>query len=148
MPEKLLNEDISAQVKEVFNQLDQPVQILYFGAQIDCEYCPDTLALAQEVVKLSDKLALSIYDIDEHGDIAQQYQVDKTPALVIAGRQGDQIMDFGIRYAGIPAGHEFSSLIHDMLLVSGRDSGLAEETRDFLRSLDQPVLLQVFVTPT
>ena len=148
MPEKLLNEDISAQVKEVFNQLDQPVQILYFGAQIDCEYCPDTLALAQEVVKLSDKLALSIYDIDEHADIAQQYQVDKTPALVIAGRQGDQIVDFGIRYAGIPAGHEFSSLIHDMLLVSGRDSGLAEETRDFLRSLDQPVLLQVFVTPT
>ena len=54
----------------------------------------------------------------------------------------------GIRYAGIPSGHEFSSLIHDLILVSGRDSGLGQETRNFLKSLDSPVLLQVFVTPT
>jgi len=67
---------------------------------------------------------------------------------VLAGRDGDQILDFGVRYAGIPSGHEFSSLIHDLVLVSGRDSGLSEETRQFLSSLDQPVLLQVFVTPT
>jgi glutaredoxin-like protein len=85
-------------------------------------------------------------EIDE--GLAQQYKVDKAPGIVIAGVNGDQILDYGIRLAGIPSGHEFSSLIHDMLLVSKRDSGLSEQTRQILKGLDKPVLLQVFVTPT
>jgi len=57
-------------------------------------------------------------------------------------------MDYGIQYSGIPSGHEFSTLINDILLVSGRDSGLSPQTREFLQKLDKPVHFQVFVTPT
>ena len=57
-------------------------------------------------------------------------------------------MDFGIRYAGIPSGHEFTSIIQDVLLVSGRDSGLNDQTRSFLKDLKDPIHMQVFVTPT
>ena len=148
MPTKLLNEDILGQVREVFEQLQQPVEVLFFGQQNDCMYCDDTLQLVSEVVELSDKLGLSVYDLDGDAAIAKQYRVDKAPGMVIAGRDGDQILDFGIRYAGIPSGHEFSSLIHDFVLVSGRDSGLSEKTRNYLKSLKDPVHLQVFVTPT
>jgi len=148
MPTKLLSEDILGQVREVFEQLQQPVEVLFFGKQTDCVYCDDTLQLVSEVVELSDKLGLSVYDLDGDAAIAEQYRVDKAPGMVIAGRDGDQILDFGIRYAGIPSGHEFSSLIHDFVLVSGRDSGLSEKTRNYLKSLKDPVHLQVFVTPT
>lgn len=148
MPTKLLNEDILGQIREVFEQLQQPVEVLFFGKESDCMYCDDTLQLVSEVVELSDKLGLSVYDLDEDAAIAKQYKVDKSPGIVIAGRDGDQVLDFGIRYAGIPSGHEFSSLIHDFVLVSGRDSGLSEKTRNYLNGLDKPVHLQVFVTPT
>jgi glutaredoxin-like protein len=148
MATKLLNEDIISQVQEVFDQLQQPVEVLFFGQKSGCDYCDDTLQLVQEVVGISDKLGISIYDLDEDSPLAEQYKVDKAPGLVIAGRDGDQILDYGIRYAGIPSGHEFSSLIHDLVLVSGRDSGLDQQTRDFLKGLDKPVHLQVFVTPT
>ncbi|MBP1700991.1 MAG: glutaredoxin-like protein, partial [Chloroflexi bacterium] len=47
-----------------------------------------------------------------------------------------------------PSGHEFSSLINTLVVVSNRDSGLDQQTRDFLSKLDKPVHLQVFVTPT
>ena len=63
-------------------------------------------------------------------------------------RDGDVRTDYGVRFAGIPSGHEFSTLIHDLILVSGRDSGLSPETRAFLKGLEKPVHLQVFVTPT
>jgi alkyl hydroperoxide reductase subunit AhpF len=53
-----------------------------------------------------------------------------------------------VLYSGIPAGHEFGSLIHDLVLVSGRDSGLSQKARNFLAGLRKPVHLQVFVTPT
>jgi glutaredoxin-like protein len=145
---RLLNDDILQQVRDVFDQLQNPVEILFFGSKEDCQHCDDTLQLVTEVTGISDKLRLSIYDADEDAEIARQYKVDKFPGLVIVGRDGDQILDYGIRYAGIPSGHEFSSLIHDLVLISGRDSGLGQETRKFLKSLDKPVHLQVFVTPT
>jgi alkyl hydroperoxide reductase subunit AhpF len=148
MQTRLLNEAIIDQVREVFDQLKEPVELLFFGQEAGCEYCEDTLQLVQEVVALSDKLGVRVHDLDRDASVAKQYKVDKAPGIVIAGRDGDQILDYGIRYAGIPAGHEFSSLIHDLILVSGRDSGLDAKTRQFLAGLKEPVLLQVFVTPT
>ena len=148
MTEGLLSDDIKNQVKEVFDQLKDPVQVLFFGRKEDCEYCADTLRLVQEVLALSDKLGLSVYDIEDDAALARQYKVDKTPGLVFAGKDGDQLVDYGVRMAGIPSGHEFTSLIHDLLLVSGRDSGLSENTRQVLSRLTKPVHMQVFVTPT
>src|SRR5574341_690391 len=148
MQTKLLNEAIIEQVRDVFDQLKAPVEVLFFGQEAGCEYCKDTLQLILEIAALSDKLGVQVYDLDRDASIAQQYKVDKAPGMVIAGRDGDQILDYGIRYAGVPAGHEFSSLVHDLILVSGRDSGLDAKTRQFLAGLKEPVLLQVFVTPT
>lgn len=148
MPEKLLNDQILSQVKEVFGQLQEPVQILFFGRKNGCDYCEDTLRLAQEIVDLSEKIHISVYDLDDDEEIAKQYGADKAPALVIAGKDGDLIRDYGIRYSGIPSGHEFSSFVHSIILVSSRDSGLSAETREILANLTKPVHLQVFVTPT
>ena len=146
--EKLLNDEIRQQVSEYFQQLKEPVQVLFFGKKTDCEYCDDTHQMVDEITSLSDKLSLIVHDIDEDHALAHQYKVDKAPGIVINGLDGDQVLDYGIRFSGIPSGHEFSSLIHDMILVSGRDSGLSPQTKDFLKDLEQPVHLQVFVTPT
>ncbi|MCS7011871.1 MAG: thioredoxin family protein [Anaerolineales bacterium] len=145
---KLLNEHVEKQVRDVFEELKAPVHILFFGSQDGCEYCEDTRQLVEEVAALSDKISLSVYDLETDAETARTYQIDKSPALVIAGKEGDQIIDYGVRFFGIPAGHEFTSLIQDIVLVSGRDSGLSPSTREFLKSLKQPVHLEVFVTPT
>ncbi|MFH2102857.1 MAG: thioredoxin family protein [Chloroflexota bacterium] len=147
MPE-LLNDQIKAQLGEAFAQLTQSVQILFFGTKEQCEYCDDTRQLAEEVAATSEKISVSAYSVQDHAEIATQYNVDKTPGLVIAAQDGDAIIDYGIRHAGIPSEHEFSTLIQDILLVSSRDSGLAEATREFLKTVKEPVLLQVFATPT
>jgi glutaredoxin-like protein len=148
MTHSLLNDEITRQIQEAFAQLQHPVEVLFFGQEAGCDYCTDTRTLLEEVVALSEKLSLHIYDIEADAAIARQYRVEKTPGLVIAGREGDEIVDYGIRFSGIPSGHEFSSLIHDLVLVSGRDSGLDANTRRHLQSLKEPVHLQVFVTPT
>jgi alkyl hydroperoxide reductase subunit AhpF len=148
MEKRLLNEAVCQQVKDVFQQLKEPVAVLFFGSQVDCDTCDETYQLASELVELSDKLSLVSYDIDADADMASLYKVDKVPGLVLAGRDGDRIADYGIRFAGIPSGHEFASLVHDLVLVSSRDSGLDLLTRDFLKGLTKPIHLQVFVTPT
>jgi glutaredoxin-like protein len=145
---QLLNEDIIKQVREVFDGMQQPVQILFFGQKEKCDYCADTHQLLEELVAISDKIGLSVYDMEEDADVAKNFNVDKTPGIVIAAKNDEKIMDFGIRYAGIPSGHEFTSIIQDVMLVSGRDSGLNDRTRSFLKDLKDPIHMQVFVTPT
>jgi glutaredoxin-like protein len=145
----LLNDGIKAQVREFFADLDRPVEILFFGSKDGgCEYCQDTLDLLEEVASLHEKISVHAYDLDENKDIASQYRMDKAPGFVILSGSESDLIDYGVRYAGIPAGHEFTSLINDIVLVSKGDSGLAEETRAALRKVNRPVRLQVFVTPT
>jgi len=69
--------------------------------------------------------------------------VDKVPATVI--RNGK---DYGIRFYGLPAGYEFSTLLDAILAVSMGDSGLLPASREKLAKLAQPLHLEVFVTPT
>lgn len=145
---KLLNESIEKQIREVFAGLQEPVHILFFGSQDDCAYCSDTRQLVEEVTALSEKLSLESLDLQADAALAAQYHVNQAPALVIAAKDGEKITDYGVRLLGIPSGHEFTSLIQDILLVSSRDSRLSPATREFLKSVNQPVHLQVFVTPT
>jgi glutaredoxin-like protein len=146
--DKLLSEQVISQISQSFEQMKEPVQILFFGSQDNCEYCTDTRQLLEEVAAIDAKLTLNVYDLQDNADIAAKFNVNKVPAIVIAARDNDQVTDFGIQYSGIPSGHEFGTLINDIVLVSGRDSGLSEEVRDFLRHLEKPLHLQVFVTPT
>lgn len=146
--EKLLNEQIIDQIKQTFTQMKEPVQILFFGSRENCDYCAEAQQLLEELTAIDGKLGLSIYDLQDNADMAARFNIDKAPGIVIAAKDGDQIIDLGIQYSGIPSGHEFGVLINDILLVSGRDSGLSESVREFLKHLEKPLHLQVFVTPT
>lgn len=146
--EKVLNDQIIKQINEVFEGMQEPVQILYFGSRDNCDYCDETKQLLEEVTATDDRLDLSVYDIQENQDIADKFNVANAPGIVIAAKDGSEVKDLGIRFLGIPSGHEFSTFINDILIVSKRDSGLNEKTRQFLKNLDQPLHLQVFVTPS
>ncbi len=148
MTQRLLDDNIVSQVREVFDDLEHPVKVLFFGNEKNCQYCGDTLQLLEEVTAISDKLSLETYDLERDAETAARYNVDKAPGIVIAADEGGETVDYGVRYAGIPSGHEFSSLIQDLVQVSRRDSGLSEATRKFLAGLKEPVNMLVFVTPT
>ena len=147
--EKLLSDELIVQIRQVFEKLSQPVQVLLFVSKDKQAACEPTQQLLEELIPLSDKLALSVHDLVAEPELARQYGVqDKAPAIVMAARDGAQITDYGIRYLGVPSGHEFSTLIQDLLLVSGRDSGLSKQLRSYIKALSKPLHLEVFVTPT
>lgn len=144
----LLNEQVVRQILEVFSELKEPVEMIFFGSEHNCQYCGETRQLAEEVATLSDKINLSIYDLDKDAEMARSYRVDSTPHIVVAAKDDEGIHDLGVHFRGIPSGHEFTSFIQAILIVSSRDSGLSDQTRAFIRTLEKPISLQVFVTPT
>ena len=146
--EKVLNDQIVKQIQEAFAEVKEPVEVLLFGSKDNCDYCNETKQLLEEVTALHDKLALSVYDIQEHADVAGKFNVTNAPGIVIAAKDNAEVKNLGIQFSGIPSGHEFSTLINDIIIVSRRESGLDAKTREFLKNLDKPLHLQVFVTPT
>jgi len=146
--EKVLNGQIVKQIEGAFAEMKEPVQVLFFGSRENCDYCSETRQLLEEVTALNDRIELSVYDMQEDPDIAEQFNVTNAPGIVIAARDNAEVTNLGIQFSGIPSGHEFSTLINDILIVSRRESGLDEKTRGFLKNLSQPLHLQVFVTPT
>jgi glutaredoxin-like protein len=133
-------------IKE-FEALREPVKLLMFTQEIECQYCSETRMISEEVADLSDKISLEVYDFVKDKEVAEHYNVDKIPALVIM-KGGDDPKDYGIRFFGIPSGYEFSTVIEDIMMVSNGDSGLSGDTKTFLANLKEPLHLQVFVTPT
>jgi alkyl hydroperoxide reductase subunit AhpF len=79
--------------------------------------------------------------------------VDKIPAIIL-NNSDDGRADAGqsegsrVRYYGIPAGYEFSSLIEDIIDLSRNQTELSAETKEALQELEEDLHIQVFVTPT
>lgn len=133
---------------EFSKRLKNPVRLVVFTQTIACDFCEQTEQIAEEVAGLSDLISVEVYNFVNDKSVADksvadQYGVDKIPALVVAGEK-----DYGIRFFGIPAGYEFTSLVEDIMMVSSGDSGLSAETKAAVAGITAPVHIQVFVTPT
>ena len=63
--EKLLNADIEKQLSDIFADLKQPVTVLLFTSQEECDYCDQTRQLVEEVTALDDRLELRVVDFDQ-----------------------------------------------------------------------------------
>lgn len=139
----IINEEQREQLKERFKELDGDVKIIVFTQENECQYCEETKQLMEDVASLSDKIAIEAYDFAEDKDKVEKYMIDKVPATVIEGEK-----DYGIRFYGIPAGHEFVSLVNSIELVATGESGLSEETKTALGQLKDGLHIQVFITLT
>lgn len=139
----LINESQQEKIKEKLKELDGNVKLVVFTQEMECQYCRETRQLMEDIAALSDKISVEVWDFLADKDRVEKYGIDKIPATVIEG-----IKDYGIRFYGIPAGYEFTSLINDIIAVSKGESGLSEETKSALSQLDVPVHIQVFITLT
>jgi glutaredoxin-like protein len=141
----LINSSDAATVHARLTALPAPVTITVYTSASGCGYCEETGGLAHDVAALSDgRVNLALIDVSADPAAAEGRGIDKTPALTVSDAEG---RDRGIRFFGIPAGFEFVSLLETIEMVSRGDSGLSLVSRERLRSVAEPLPLQVFVTP-
>jgi hypothetical protein len=143
----------------------------------DSLICDETQELLEELTGLADRLHLTTIDLGADPAASTQFNVTAVPTVIIRRRDfattlverpGDgpekpadtppydaasQHADsFGrgnnVRFIGLPGGYEFSTLLADLIDVSKGQSGLSEAGQATVTAIDQPVHIQVFVTPT
>jgi glutaredoxin-like protein len=132
-------------------ELQDDVNITYFTQREsvliipgqECAYCKDTRELLEELAGISEKLHVTVKDFVRDEQEAQNLGITHIPAFILQGHTKG-----AVRYFGMPAGYEFSTLIEDLIDVSKGTTNLSEKTREALATVNQDVHIQVFVTPT
>ncbi len=140
---QLLKDSDLEEVRERFAELTGPVMLVHFTQEADLQYGKETRQLLEEVAQISGKVTLDVYDFQKDNEKVAEYGIRQVPATAIRNDR-----DYGIRFYGLPAGYEFSTLLDAIEVVSKGDSGLKPESRQKLAQLKQPLRLQVFTTPT
>lgn len=129
--------------------MTRPVRLLFFTQTLDCETCLQTRQILDELPPLSDKISIEEVNFILDKDKAAKYGIDRVPAIVIVGEDDSGAeRDSKIRFLGTPAGYEFVSLIHAVRLVGGGAPHLSAEGRARVASVDRPMTMHVFTTPT
>ena len=146
----LLNLEVRTQLKELAQkEFKEPVSIKLFSQAIGCESCQVAEQLLNELGQVlkeavgEDKIKTEILSPFLNKEETEKYGVDRVPTFII---EGDK--DYGIRYIGLPAGLEFTTLINGIFHVSQRKPQLSDKTIEFLKQIDIPIEIWVFVTQT
>src|SRR5262245_24038468 len=166
----LISSDDQERLRDTFATMTRPVRLVFFTQTFGCETCAETRQILDELPPLSDKITIEEVNLVLEGEKAKEYGIDRAPAVAITYLDGSsdprnvsQPLNTGqtenvtnsagwrdsrVRFLGAPAGYEFVSLVQAVLLAGGRPPNLSEQSQKRLSSVDRPVVMQVFTTPT
>lgn len=115
----MLDANLKAQLKAYLEKVTQPFEIV--ASLDDGEKSQELLGLLQDIVGLTDKITLKTDGNDA-----------RRPSFAL-NRPGE---DTGVAFAGIPMGHEFTSLVLALLQVGGHPSKLDADTIAQIKSIE------------
>jgi glutaredoxin-like protein len=150
----IIGAEDASQLRALFeDQLKRDVTIVHFTQRaskiyvpgtVPCATCADTVTLLEELVDLSERLVLETHDFVSEEGLAVEMGIDKIPATVVRGHDGG----LRARFFGAPSGYEFTTLLEDILDSGDGGPELPPAVEAALDQVDEPVHMQVFVTPT
>ena len=114
----MLDANLTQQLKAYLVNIREPIELV--ASLGDDAKSQQMRELIDEIAALSDKITTAT------GDDARR------PSFLIR-RTGT---DIGVRFAGLPMGHEFTSLVLALLQVGGHPSKAAQDLLDQVRGLD------------
>jgi len=124
----ILDADIKAQLAQYLQMMEGDV-LLKVSAGED-EVSRDMLALVDELATMSTNIKV------EHAEL------QRTPSFSV-NRIGE---DTGVTFAGIPLGHEFTSLVLALLQVSGRAPKVDQKVIDQIKNIKEEYHFESFIS--
>ncbi len=125
----MLDDTLKAQLQQYLGMLRQPITLI--ASLDDSATGVDMRELLQTIASLSDKVTL-----DTSGNDARK------PSFLIA-RAGETT---GVRFAGLPLGHEFTSLVLALLWTGGHPPKVEQEVIDSVKALDVEHRFEVYMS--
>ncbi|HEY0894835.1 MAG TPA: alkyl hydroperoxide reductase subunit F [Cellvibrio sp.] len=125
----MLDAAIKGQLKAYLEKLQRPIQLV--ASLDDSAKSLELITLLQEITSLSDKVSLI-----DHGTAKLR------PSFAVAAQDESP----RIHFAGIPMGHEFTSLVLALLHSGGHPPKVDAKTIEQIKAIDTPFHFEVFVS--
>lgn len=141
----LLSNEDRDYLKNLYSGIKNDVEIVYFASEEEsrAEDCANIDEILKELQELSGSIKVEKHVFESEKGLAEEYGVEMAPSLVIKTDKGN-----GIKYYGVPAGYEFSSLVEDINDIGTGVISVDDEAKEMIMSIDKPVHIRVFITPT
>ncbi|MEC1553443.1 alkyl hydroperoxide reductase subunit F [Bacillus haynesii] len=125
---------LEANIKAQLNQYMQMIEndIVLKVSTGDDSVSKDMLALVEELASMSSKITV------------EKAQLDRTPSFSV-NRTGE---DTGVTFAGVPLGHEFTSLVLALLQVSGRPPKVDQKIIDQIKNISGEYRFESYISLT
>ena len=125
-----LDAEIKSQLSQYLQLLENDI-VLKVSAGSD-KVSEEMLALVDELASMSPKISV------------EKAELKRTPSFSV-NRVGE---DTGVIFAGVPLGHEFTSLVLALLQVSGRAPKVEQKVIDQIKSIDGEYNFETYVSLT
>jgi alkyl hydroperoxide reductase subunit F len=125
----MIDDTLKSQLQTYLGMLRQPVRLI--ASLDDSETGVEMRKLLDTIVSLSDKVSL-----DTSGSDARK------PSFVVA-REGETQ---GVRFAGLPLGHEFTSLVLALLWTGGHPPKVEADVLEAIKALDGDFNFEVYMS--
>jgi glutaredoxin-like protein len=137
---ELFNDDILKQLKDALKEIENPMEIVTF-VESGKPLCDETVSMMKQLSELNDKLSFTEYDLDKDTEKAKEFGIDKAPGttFVLNG------VGNGVKFYGLPGGHEINSLIFALIESSNNKTTLGEDIENAIKAIDKKVNIKVFV---
>ncbi len=126
----LLDADIKAQLAQYLQLLENDIVLTVSAG--DDNVSRDMLALIDELTAMSPKIKV------------EKAKLERTPSFSV-NRVGENT---GITFAGVPLGHEFTSLVLALLQVSGRPPKVSQDVVDRIQQIRGKHHFETYVSLT
>lgn len=127
----MLDANMQAQLKTLLERIDENVELIAFVG--DDDKSKETLELVEEIAALSDRVSARRADSNEG---------ERVPSFSVS-RAGE---DMGVRFAGLPMGHEFTSLVLALLQAGGYPPKVEAEQIEAIRALDVELEFTTYIS--
>ena len=124
----MLDANLKKQLDSYLQYIKQPIELSV--SSNDTDKSREVLALAQELAAMSDKISLS------------QVNNARTPSMAVAPKGQSPRVNF----AGVPMGHEFTSLVLALLQAGGHPSKAAPELLTQIRNLPGEYHFETYIS--
>ncbi|MFN5405080.1 MAG: alkyl hydroperoxide reductase subunit F, partial [Burkholderiales bacterium] len=125
----MLDDTLKSQLQTYLGMLRNPIRLI--ATLDDSETGVEMRTLLETIVGLSDKVSLDTSGTDA-----------RTPSFVVV-REGETQ---GVRFAGLPLGHEFTSLVLALLWTGGHPPKVEADVIESIKALDGDFNFEVYMS--
>ncbi|MCT9809270.1 alkyl hydroperoxide reductase subunit F [Acidovorax sp. Be4] len=124
----MLDANLKTQLKAYLERVQKPIEIV--ATLDDSKASGEVKSLLADLVALSDKIT-----------VVENNAADARKPSFLISNPG---VDTGVRFAGVPLGHEFTSLVLALLHVGGHPSKESAELLEQIRGIDTPLHFETY----